>query len=192
MSKRAGAIESLLLVAGKPLSFEAIAKLLECPASEVRATVDELSQEYNAKERGIHVMVNGGKVQLTTNPDYKKLIADFVKDETTGELTKPSLETLTIIAYRQPITKEALEQIRGVHCSLILRNLMIRGLIETKEERGGLSATYSVTMDFLRFLGVNRVEELPNFEKLHSDESIAALLERNVEKQEKNPSGENV
>jgi segregation and condensation protein B len=169
-------LESLLLVAGKPMSFAVLAKLLNCSVPDLKGALKTLEDRYNAKDSGIHLMLNDDKVQLTTNPDNKKLIADFVKDETTGELTKPSLETLTIIAYRQPISKEELEQIRGVNCSLILRNLLIRGLIEAHESRGGLATLYAVSMDFLRYLGINKVEELPDFDKLHSHESIQQLL----------------
>lgn len=176
MKNVSGGLESLLLVGGKPLAFGVLQKLLDCSREELTTAIAQLEKHYNLSERGIHVMVNDGKVQLTTNPAHRPLIAEFIKDETTGELTKPSLETLTIIAYRQPVTKEELEQIRGVNCSLILRNLLIRGLIEPHEERGGLATTYSVTMDFLRFLGINRVEELPDFEKLHQHESLEAAL----------------
>ena len=176
MNTRVGQVESLLLVAGKPLPFAALAKLLGCETDAIRAAVTELEERFNSKESGIHVMVNDGKVQFITNPEHKKLIAEFIKDETTGELTKPSIETLTIIAYRQPVTKQELEQIRGVNCSLILRNLLIRGLVETHEARGGLAVTYSVTMDFLRFLGVHSVEELPEYERLHNHENLKQAL----------------
>ena len=177
MQKRVSQLESLLLVAGKPMPFSVLMKLLDCSKDELQNALQTLEDRYNEGGSGIHLMLNDDKVQLTTNPENKKLIAEFIKDETTGELTKPSLETLTIIAYRQPVSKEELEQIRGVNCSLILRNLMIRGLIETHEGRGGLATMYAVSMDFLRFLGVNKVEELPDFEQLHSHESIQQLLE---------------
>lgn len=183
MQKRASQLESLLLVAGKPMSMVSLSKLLACSKDELADSFKILEDRYNKSGSGIHVMLNDDKAQLTTNPENKKLIAEFIRDETTGELTKPSLETLTIIAYRQPISKEELEQIRGVNCSLIIRNLMIRGLIETHEGRGGLATMYAVTMDFLRFLGVNKVEELPDFERLHSHESIQQLLERSEESQ---------
>ena len=183
MSKYSSLIESLLLIAGKPLVYSAISKALDCSTFDIKEAVKELSERYNTKESGIHLMINNNKVQLTTNPDNKKMIADYMKDETSGELTKPSLETLTIIAYRQPVTKEEIEQIRGVNCSLILRNLMIRGLIEAKEDRGGLTTNYSVTMDFLRFLGLNTVEELPDFAKLHEHESLQTALEKIEEKE---------
>ena len=176
MSKLTSKLESIVLVAGKPLPFATLLKLLSCTKVELMDAIAELEAMYNTKDRGIQVLVNDQKVQFATNPDHRKLIADFIKDETTGELTKPSLETLTIIAYRQPITKEALEQIRGVNCSLILRNLMIRGLVEPREERGGLATTYSVTMDFLRFLGIHKVEELPEYQRLHSHENVTAVL----------------
>ncbi|OGY91608.1 MAG: hypothetical protein A3B30_01320 [Candidatus Komeilibacteria bacterium RIFCSPLOWO2_01_FULL_52_15] len=176
MSNYVGQIESLLLVAGKPLSFTVLAKLLACSTDEIQEEARELQKRFNEGDSGIHVMVNDGKVQFITNPDHKKLIAEFIKDETTGELTKPSIETLTIIAYRQPVTKQELEQIRGINCSLILRNLLIRGLIEAHEARGGLAVTYSVTMDFLRFLGVNAVSELPEFERLHNHENLKQAL----------------
>lgn len=174
-------LESLLLIAGKPMPYATLMKLLSCTGDDLKNAIAELEQQYNRKESGVHVLVNDQKVQFSTNPDNKALIADFIKDETTGELTKPSLETLTIVAYRQPVSKEELEQIRGVNCSLILRNLMIRGLVEAKEERGGLATTYSVTMDFVRFLGINKVEELPKFEKLHDHESLRQALERVAE-----------
>lgn len=177
MGNYTSAIESLLFISGKPMTFSMLAKLLSCSTQDVEASVRELEAYYNVKERGIHLMVNDGKVQFVTSPDNKSIVAAFIKDETTGELTKASLETLTIVAYRQPITKEALEQIRGVNCSSILRNLLIRGLIEAQESRGGLTATYAVTMDFLRYLGINRVEELPDFERLHTHESIMTVLE---------------
>lgn len=188
MHTRVSQLESLLLVAGKPMSFATLMKLLSCTKEELHEALRVLEDRYNAGDSGIHLMLNDEKVQLTTNPQNKRLIADFVKDETTGELTKPSLETLTIIAYRQPISKEELEQIRGVNCSLILRNLMIRGLIETHEGRGGLATMYAVSMDFLRFLGINKVEELPDFERLHSHESIQQLLERSSESEETGPA----
>ena len=92
-------------------------------------------------------------------------------------MTQPSLETLTIIAYRGPITKPEIEQIRGVNCSLILRNLLIRGLIEEKEDKQRLQNTYTISFDFLRHLGADRVEELPQYSDLHTDEVVGQLIQ---------------
>lgn len=173
-----GIIESLLLVAAKPLDFAVLAKNIGVTEEQIRTAVTELEERYNTKESGIQLLVNGDRIQLMTNPEYRAVIAAFIKDETTGELTKPSLETLTIIAYRQPVTKEALEQIRGVNCSLIIRNLLIRGLIESHEERGGLATTYVVTNDFLRYLGIHKVDELPDYTTLHRNERLDAVVQQ--------------
>ncbi|PLX24532.1 SMC-Scp complex subunit ScpB [Candidatus Parcubacteria bacterium] len=173
-------LESLLLAVAKPLTIKDLAKFLETKDSEVSQAIKELKEKYNTEESGIHLSDNNRKVQFVSNPKHAKILHKYFEDETTGELTKPSLETLTIIAYRQPITKEELEQIRGVNCSLIIRNLLIRGLIEESEEKDQLATTYAVTMDFLRHMGLASVEELPDYEKLNSDENLNNLLENNI------------
>ncbi len=171
-------IESLLLVSAKPLTYRELAKLTDQETDDIAAAVATLQDKYNQSDSGIRLLVNDKQVQLATDPEQTKLIKEYLQSEITGELTRPSLETLTIVAYRQPISKEELEQIRGVNCSLILRNLMIRGLVESREAKGGLTTNYSVTIDFLRFLGITKVEELPDYERLHSHENIQAVLEQ--------------
>lgn len=170
-------LESLLLAAGKPLSYNELAKLLECQDEELKDLLAELKNKYNTDDSGIHVLINNSKAQFVSNPANIKVLKNYFKDELSGELTKPSLETLTIIAYRQPVSKEELEQIRGVNCSLIIRNLLIRGLIEESSSRDSLSTQYSVTMDFLKFMGISSVEDLPDYDKLNSDENLVKLLE---------------
>jgi len=183
MNKTLSQIESLLLVTAKPLSYKELAKLINVQGSEVESACLELQAKYNQPEQGIQVLLNNNQIQLVTNPDNVSIVKNFLQAETTGELSRPSMETLTIIAYRQPITKEALEQIRGINCSLILRNLMIRGLVEAQEIKGGLTTTYSLTMDFLRFLGVHSVEELPDYQTLHTDEHVQAAIEVSEQKE---------
>jgi segregation and condensation protein B len=182
MNKIISQIESLLLVTAKPLSYKELAKLLDVEIEQIEAAGEKLQEKYNTSDSGIQVLLNNKQIQLVTNPDNVTTVKNFLQAETTGELSRPSMETLTIIAYRQPITKEALEQIRGINCSLILRNLLIRGLIEAKEIKGGLTTTYSLTMDFLRFLGVHKVEELPDYETLHSDQQVQAAIAEAEEK----------
>ncbi len=118
-----------------------------------------------------------------SHPDHAELVASFLKDETSGELTRPALETLSIIAYRQPITKPELEQIRGVNCSLILRNLLLRGLIEDKEDSKRMQTVYRVTMDFVRLLGLSSMDQLPDYQSLrehpHIDDVLGSLEEKN-------------
>jgi len=175
-------IESILLVATKPLKISKINDLLPGVKKEqVAKAVEELQTKYNHEESGLRIIENRGVIQLTTSPDSADVTKQFVKDETTGELTKPSLETLTIVAYRQPITKAELEQIRGVNCSMILRNLMIRGLVRRKENKQSLTTYYSVTVEFLKFLGINRVEELPDYAKLNDNINLKKLLDPNYD-----------
>ena len=118
-----------------------------------------------------------GGVQMVTAGYNAKLVKDFIKEETTGELTRAALETLTIVAYRGPITRAELEQIRGVNCAVILRHLLIRGLVESIENKKKMQTTYNVTFDFLRFLGLNQQSELPDYDKLNSSESLQRMLE---------------
>ncbi len=170
-------IESILLAIGKPISLRELSSFFKTKEENIYNIIKELKEKYNKKESGIHIVVNNKKVQLVTNPDNSKVLMDYLQEEINSELTKPSLETLTIIAYRQPISKEELEQIRGVNCSLILRNLLIKGLIDSKEEQGGLITKYSITIDFLRHLGINSVEELPDYDKLNSNKNLQRILE---------------
>ncbi len=173
-------LESLLLAVGKPLPIKDLVKFLEIEEAEISQSAKELAEKYNTDDSGIHLAINNQKLQFVSNPKHTKILHKYFEDETTGELTKPSLETLTIIAYRQPISKEELEQIRGVNCSLIIRNLLIRGLIEESSDKNQLVTTYAVTMNFLQHMGIASVEELPDYEKLNSDENLNKLLADNI------------
>jgi len=169
-------LESLLFIAAKPLTVRQLAKLINQDPANVKTALDELVDDYREKKGGVILAKSGDQYQLTTTGDNSDLVQAFIKSEMTGELTKPSLETLTIIAYRGPIAKPDLEQIRGVNCSLILRNLMIRGLVETITDKLTKQIKYQVSLDFLRFLGVATVQELPDYEKLNSDENLRKIL----------------
>jgi segregation and condensation protein B len=174
-------IESLLFISGRPMSVNKLSEILKKDKNEVTTAAEELMQDYDAGERGVRIQKVGASYQMATDPGNTGLVKDFVKAEQTGELTKPSLETLTIVAYRGPITKAELEQVRGVNCSLIIRNLLIKGLIDQVEDKDKMATVYTITFDFLRFLGLNKVEELPEYTKLNSDENLKKLLEQKVE-----------
>lgn len=178
-------IESLLFVSSRPLSVKRLAETTGRDKKEIQEALDALLAEYDARgESGFIVLRNGDEVQLATSPDHAEMVKTFLKDETFGELTRPALETLTIVGYRGPLTKAELEQIRGVNCSLILRNLMIRGLVESegKPDDPASPATYRVTFDFLRYLGIRQVNELPDFDALSSDENLQKLLDASAGK----------
>lgn len=171
-------IESILFVAAKPMSVRQIAALIdEKDIKSVESALIELSQEYKNLEKGIMIVHNESRYQMVSAAENSDLVKKLVKDEITGELSRPSLETLTIIAYRGPIAKIELDRIRGVNCALILKNLILRGLIEAKVEAETGEAIYCVTLDFLRFLGVASVEDLPDYERLRKDEVIDRVIE---------------
>ncbi|MEI6835665.1 MAG: SMC-Scp complex subunit ScpB [Candidatus Falkowbacteria bacterium] len=169
-------LESLLFVSSKPLGVVEMSDLTNTNFEEVEAALTSLAEEYKAQNRGFILIKNNKEYQLTTAPENTNLVSRFLKDETSGELSQPSLETLTIIAYRGPITKLELERIRGVNCSLILRNLLIRGLIEDKNDKTKNENFYSVTLEFIKFLGISSVSELPDYEKLHRSESLSEVI----------------
>ncbi|MFA6042779.1 MAG: SMC-Scp complex subunit ScpB [Patescibacteria group bacterium] len=171
-------IETLLFLAGKPLTVKKLVELVDAPKADVQAAATELMHDYEQKQTGLLIQQAGDSFQLVSHPDHRALAQTFVKDEVSGELTKPSLEALTIVAYRGPVTKTELEQIRGVNCTLILRNLLIRGLVEASYDKTQATTVYSVTHDFVRFLGLATVEELPDYEKLHSHATLNEFLER--------------
>ncbi len=172
----AGKIESVLFIASKPMSVRKLAELTGADEDAVKNEVAALKQLYNTEERGIQIAQHASSVQMVTSPLNAKIVAGFLKDERSGELTRPSLETLTIIAYRGPLPKSDIDLIRGVNCSLILRNLMIRGLVNSFEDKERMSTMYEITFDFLRHLGVRDVSELPNYASLHRDEHLEKLL----------------
>jgi segregation and condensation protein B len=172
-------LEAILFVLAKPTSFTKLAKWTNSTPEAVTAALQAYAD--TTAERGIQISLTNAEAQLTTHPVVHELIAQIVKDERSGELTKPSLETLSIIAYRSPITKAELEAIRGVNCSLILRNLLIRGLITETFDKTKAIEVYDITPEYLQLLGVQTVSELPEYERLHRDIQMGerlALLEK--------------
>lgn len=174
--KLQSAIESLLFVSPRPLSVKKLIESTGASAADVEQCLNDITQKYNTADSGVQVVRHGSNVQMVSSPLNSKVVTQFLKEEQAGELTRPALETLTIIAYRGPISKIQLDTIRGVNCALILRNLMIKGLVEAKHHKDKYQTTYQVTFDFVRFLGLNTIGELPNYEQLNRDENLERLL----------------
>ncbi len=169
-------IESILFVASKPLSTKQLTKAVGFSASEVEDALETLVMKYNTDDSGIHIFREVDMVQMGTNPVNSEAIDSFIKNDVTGELTKAQLETLTVIAYRSPITRSDLEQIRGVNCSVILRNLIMRGLVLQHDSSDEILPTYILSPDALSHLGVRETSELPAYSELHEHEHIAGAL----------------
>lgn len=169
-------LETILFVASKPLSLKKIVKVLQVDETLAQEALSSICAKYNHQESGIMIIQNNDEWQMVSNPDNRSAAENFLKAEVGGELTKPQLETLTVVSYCGPITRPELEQIRGVNCSLILRNLMMRGLVKETDDPAGLLPKYEVTMDYLRHLGLNNLNDLPDYDKLHNHEHISNVL----------------
>ena len=182
-------IESLLFIATHPLNVKKVAELTDSEPAKTEAALEELRLSYKQNSGGVIIIKNGHEYQMATSPDCAKLVEEYVRKEETGELTRPQLETLTVILYRGPITKPELDQIRGVNSSLILRNLMIRGLVEAHEDKKIETISYAATMDFLKFLGISSVGDLPDYERLNGSKAIDALLNQMKKVEEQKAAG---
>ncbi len=169
-------LESLLFVSIKAVSLKDLANACQVKPKEVMAALDDLKNDYLQSDRGLILISQNNQYQITTKPDNAKIVKEFLKSETSGELSQPSLEALTIIAYRGPISKLELDRIRGVNCSLIIRNLLLRGLIEEKFNKDKNENFYTVSLDFIRFLGINQISELPDYQKLHQLETLQSVM----------------
>lgn len=167
-------IEAILFISARPLLVKKISALLTAREDEVKKACESLFTDYSSRKGGLLIARNGDAFQMVTAGGVAETIKKFIKDETTGELSRPSLETLTIIAYRGPVSKTDLDRIRGVNCSLILRNLLVRGLIEAREKSS--ETYYNVSFDMLKFLGIASVNELPDYERLSQDDCIDKIL----------------
>ncbi|MFH0955668.1 MAG: SMC-Scp complex subunit ScpB [Candidatus Falkowbacteria bacterium] len=174
-------IESLLFISAKPMAASQLASLLKVDKKEIIKSADELLADYKAGQAGVQIIKDGSKYQMVSAPANAKIIQEFIKDETTGELSRPSLEALTIIAYRGPVSKIDLDRIRGVNCALILRNLLLRGLIDGKFDKKKNEIYYTATFDFIRFIGLNDIKELPDYKRLNQDDTIDKMLEQSKE-----------
>ena len=170
-------LESLLFIAVKPVSLKKLAVALKVKSIDVADALKELAADYEADNRGLRLLINNKQYQLATAEANATLVKEFLNDETKGELSVPSLEALTIIAYRGPLAKRELDRIRGVNCSLIVHNLLLRGLISEKYNKKLDESFYTVTHEFLRFLGLDEVSKLPDYEKLHAPDTLDSLLQ---------------
>ncbi len=169
-------IESILFAVAKPVAVDLLCKQFGVNEEVIKASLEDIRHRFNNPTSGIHLLEHEGKIQFVTNPDCAEDVAGFLKKEASGPLTKPSLETLTVIAYRGPMTRPEIEQIRGVNCGLILRNLLIRGYIEEEQDKTRLQPVYAVSMEFMRKLGLTHREELPEFQSFHENTHIDELL----------------
>ena len=171
------AIEALLLTSGEPLALLKLAEILDVSIETIDEVITTLNAEYSLGMRGIFLIRKDGDVFLVSHPNYADIVEKFIRKEREGSLSKAALETLSIVAYRGPVSRSEIESIRGVNCTLSLRTLLLRGLVERcgnpEDARGYL---YSISMKFLESLGLSHITELPDFDALSKDSRLEAAV----------------
>ncbi len=161
-------IEALLFFKNEPITVKKIAAAIEKTEKEVE---DALAQiEASFATRGIRLMRNGNEVMLATAPEASDLIAKITKEELTRDLGKAGLEVLSIILYKGPISRREIDYIRGVNSNFIVRNLLVRGLVEkTESKEGERSFTYKPTFELLSYMGINKIEDMPEYTNMQKE-----------------------
>lgn len=157
-------IESLLFVAAEPVTVSQLAGTVECSTAQVEAALQALKEQ--CQHRGIRLQQHGQKLQLVTAPEATPYVEHFLGLSTPARLSTPALETLTIIAYRQPITRPEIEAIRGVNSDGVLRTLLSKGLIEEvgRLDTVGHPSLFGTTFEFLRYFGLEDIKDLPGLD----------------------------
>ncbi|HEU4426918.1 MAG TPA: SMC-Scp complex subunit ScpB [Pilimelia sp.] len=156
------ALEAILLVVDEPVSDTVLAQVLEQPTDRVAAALEDLSRHYTDRGHGFDLRRAAGGWRLYTRPEYASYVERFVLDGQQTRLTQAALETLAVVAYKQPVTRSRISAIRGVNCDGVIRTLVARGLCEecgTEPETGAY--LYRTTTLFLEKLGLDSVAELP-------------------------------
>jgi len=160
-------IEAILFAAGDSISIEKTQKFLKLTKAQIKDSIKSLSVRYNGEEAGLQLIEKQGKIQLATKSNLSKQVAEFLGKSLNEELSKSSLETLAVVAYRGPVTRVQIEYIRGVNCSYALRVLALRGIINRKDNPlDSRSYLYEVSFEFLKSLGLKKIEELDEYGKL--------------------------
>ena len=180
-------LESLLFVSGDGLKVSDICEMLELQKSEVTSAVKRLQKRLGGKH-GIHLISYSGKLQLASNPDYAETISCVLNPIMEKALSSPAMETLSIIAYRQPVTRMEIESIRGVNSDYALQALMRNNLIEVvgRKDAIGKPLLFGTTENFLRRFGIENIEELPDRDTLiERIRTIELTAETEVKPEEK-------
>ncbi len=158
-----GALEAVLFASGEPMEIPRLAEALQMDAGTVRRLADLLTEQYDKRGSGLQLMMLDGALQLTTRSEYAGPIRAALEVKRNAPLSNAALETLTIIAYNQPVTKGFVERVRGVDSSSVVNTLTERGLLEEagRIEIPGRPVTYRTTAQFLRCFGLQSLADLP-------------------------------
>jgi segregation and condensation protein B len=157
-------IEGVLFVSDGPVGVTSLAKALDASRSQVEAALSELAVTYD--QRGVRLQRTNGHVQLVSAPEAADVIQRYLGLERSSRLSRAALETLSIVAYRQPVTRPEIDELRGVNSEGVLRTVIARGLVEPVGRRltVGHPIEYGTTFQFLEYFGLGSLDELPPIE----------------------------
>ena len=174
------AIEAVLVVATEPVSPQLLSELLELPAERVDELCQALGRSYEDEERGFEVVRVAGGYQFQSHPAYRGYVERFILDDAPQRLSPAALETLAIVAYKQPVSRAQVAQIRGVNADGVMRLLVQRGYVESvgRDEGPGQAVLIGTTGVFLERLGLDTVGELPPLEAFVPDAGTVEKLEQ--------------
>ncbi|APH15416.1 segregation and condensation protein B [Clostridium sporogenes] len=161
-------IESLLFMSGEPINIKDLATILNCKQDKVSLLLNEMKNNYASKDRGIKILIYNKAVQLVTKPENSIYVEKLLKTNVRQSLSQAALETLSIIAYKQPITRVAIDEIRGVKSDRAIYTLLEKNIIKEcgRLEVPGKPILYGTTEEFLKFFGLDSIEAIPNLEDL--------------------------
>jgi segregation and condensation protein B len=168
-AERAAVIEALIFVSDEPLSVKSIADVLKEDKEVISETIKALAEEFNGRNSGLQLREVAGGWQFTTRPEYHEHVRAFLKTRPSAKLTIASLETLAVIAYRQPVTVPEILEIRGVQSPSSIKTLLDKKLIVAKgrKETVGRPMMYGTSKEFLLQFGLKDLSELPSVEDFH-------------------------
>jgi len=175
-------IEAILFYTGEPVTLSFLIKTLDAKKENILDAIKELSASLN--DRGLRVLENKEEYSLVTAPEHGELIEKIIKEEREKDLGRAGIETLSIIAYKGPVTRKEIEYIRGVNSQYVLRSLLLRGLVERKQSKEDeRMIVYTITGETLRFLGLTNINELPEYEETRKNLEVEEKeeLEENQE-----------
>ena len=182
MSEDARAIEAVLMVAEEPVPPGLLAELLEVPSSRVEELCQELASEYESAGRGFVLVRVAGGYRYQSAPDLAPYIERFVLEGQSARLSAAALETLAIVAYKQPVSRAQVSGIRGVNVDGVIRTLSQRGYVEevARDPGPGQAVLYGTTSLFLEKLGLDTLDDLPPLAEFMPDPSVVDALEQGL------------
>ncbi|GBE00371.1 hypothetical protein BMS3Abin07_02422 [bacterium BMS3Abin07] len=167
-------IEALLFVSGEPVGIKDINRVTELSEDEISPALHELVEEYRERNGGCLIVEVAEGFRFVSNPEYASWIRKLKKSTTSSRLSMAALESLSIIAYKQPITRVEIEQLRGVNSDGVVKSLLEKRFIKIlgKKEVPGKPLLYGTTREFLQYFGLKDLSELPTLRELQRDDSL--------------------